>query len=51
MAVINGTAGNNVLIGTDLDDVISGFGGDDFIQGTWRRRRDQRRRGRRHGRL
>jgi Ca2+-binding RTX toxin-like protein len=33
MAIINGTAGNNNLIGTDLDDTISGFGGDDFIQG------------------
>jgi Ca2+-binding RTX toxin-like protein len=33
MAVINGTSGNNTLIGTDLDDTINGFAGDDLIQG------------------
>ncbi|NGO55989.1 calcium-binding protein [Mesorhizobium camelthorni] len=33
MATINGNSSNNILIGTNLDDVINGFAGNDLIQG------------------
>jgi len=33
MATINGTSGNNILIGTDQEDTISGLAGDDLLQG------------------
>lgn len=33
MAVVNGTAGNDILIGTEASDAIFGYGGDDTIDG------------------
>jgi Ca2+-binding RTX toxin-like protein len=33
MPIINGTSGNNTLIGSDLNDTINGAGGNDLLQG------------------
>ena len=33
MAILNGTAGNDSLVGTASDDIISGAAGDDHLQG------------------
>jgi Ca2+-binding RTX toxin-like protein len=35
MAIINGTPGNDTLIGTNDDDILNGFEGDDLLDGSF----------------